>query len=170
MRIYIIIVIAILLTDVILADRNKVQRTDIFSMALGLVTVFFFYLNSQRILWHNNFKTYFLFGLVVFVAALTKELVTGFYFVSLFLAGLPIIFVLYFRGLVALFFKGYPDRSDKPTIVFASQYSGSAYYDGKEEGYKPTIKEKVFSLLLFMGFIFFIFGLLWLSKKFLNVM
>lgn len=161
-RIYAIVVIAILLTDVILTDRNR-DRTDIFSAALGIVTAFFFFMDSQRIVRYNNFRTYLFFGVAVFIAALTKQLMAGFYVVPLFLAGLPIIFILYFRGLLALFFKSYPD--DKPTIVFASQYSGSAYYDGKDEGYKPTMKEKVFSLLIFIGFIFFVFGLLWLSKN-----
>src|SRR4051812_39162126 len=93
--IYIIVVLAILLTDIILIHRNR-DRTDIFSAALGIVTAFLFFMNSQKIVSHNDFRTYLFFGLAVFLAALTKELVTGFYTVALILSGLPIIFILYF--------------------------------------------------------------------------
>ena len=169
LTIYFIVVIAVVVTDIVLVDGTRIQQTDIFSIALGLVTVFFFYMNSQRVLSHNQFMTLFLFGLAVFIASLTKQLMTILYFGSLFVAGLPVLFVAYFRGLVGLFFKGYPNIKKQPIIVFASPYSGSAYYDGKDDGYKPTMKEKVFSVLLYIGFVFFALGLLWFFKNILHV-
>jgi hypothetical protein len=163
LTIYFISILAVLLTEFCFNDKTKAQETDIVSTAFGFITVLFFYFNAQRLLYFNQFFKYGLLGLVVLVICFIKQLLTGLHALPLFLAGLPFIFILYYRGLTFIFYKDYSSQIQKPIIVFASQY-GSTSFDGKEEGYVPTMKEKIFSLLLFMGFIFFAFGLLMLTK------
>jgi len=54
--------------------------------------------------------------------------------------------------------------SKKPTIIFP-RTRGQAGFDGDNQGYKPTMKERIFSLLLFIGFWFFVLGLIWFLKN-----
>jgi len=162
LTIYIIFIFATKLTDIALFNKTKIQQTDYASTIIGFVTFILFYFNSQRLLNENHFFKFGLFGLFVFIICLTKQFMTSIQILPLFMATVPFIFVIYFRVLTYLFYKDYPNK--KPVIVFASQYS-SASYDGKDKGYIPTMKEKTFSLLLFMGFMFFAFGLILLLKS-----
>ncbi len=161
--IYALIVLASIFGEFMTYDKTQTSHTDYFSATIGLVGYFGIFMHSQKIINDNSFKQFAFVGLAIFVVSIVKQTLTGYNLWTLFAAGLPLLFVGYFRVLTSLFYKGYPN-SKKPTVIFASQ-SGRTYFDGKEEGYKPPMKERVFSLLLFMGFMAFAFGIIWSLKK-----
>ena len=79
---------------------------------------------------------------------------------------IPFVYILYFRSLVFIFFRNYPDciqNIDRPVIIYASKY-GRADYERRYVGHKPTIRERIFSLLLFLGFIWFIIGIVMIFR------
>jgi len=164
LSIYLIIVASTIFAEFMTNDKNQTHQTDYFSIAIGFVGYFGIFNHSQKIINDNSFQKFALVGLGIFVASIIKQTFTGYNFLPLFAAGLPLLFVGYFRVLTTLFYKGYPNSTAKPTVIFASKF-GQTYFDGKDEGYKPPMKERVFSLLLFMGFIFFAFVLLWFIKN-----
>jgi len=160
------IVFAAIFAEFMTYDKTKVYHPDTFSVAIGLVGLFGIFMHSQKIIDNNLFRQFAFVGLVILIASIIKQALTSYNQLPLFAAGLPLLFVGYFRVLTFLFYKGYPNSTKKPTVIFATQW-GQTYFDGKEEGYKPPMKERVFSLLLFMGFMFFAFGIIWLLKSIL---
>lgn len=164
LTIYSMIVVATIFAEFMTYEKNITHHTDYFSAAIGLVGYFGIFMHSQKIINDNSFRQFAIVGLGIFVASIIKQTLTGYNLLPLFAAGLPLLFVGYFRVLTSLFYKGYPNSTVKPTLIFATKL-GQTYFDGKDEGYKPPIKERVFSLLLFMGFMFFAFGLIWFIKN-----
>ena len=158
------IVVAAIFAEFMTYDKTKVYHPDTFSVAIGLVGYFGIFMHSQKIIADNSFRQFAIVGLAILVASIIKQALTGYSLLPLFAAGLPLLFVGYFRVLTSMFYKGYPNSTIKPTVIFATKL-GQTYFDGKDEGYKPPMKERVFSLLLFMGFMFFAFGLIWFIKN-----
>jgi predicted membrane channel-forming protein YqfA (hemolysin III family) len=158
------IVAATIFAEFITYDKNQTHHTDYFSATIGLVGYFGIFMHSQKIIDDNSFRQFAFVGLAILVASIIKQALTGYSLLPLFSAGLPLLFVGYFRVLTSLFYKGYPNSTTMPTVIFATKL-GQTYFDGKDEGYKPPMKERVFSLLLFMGFMFYAFGLLWFIKN-----
>ncbi len=159
-----VIVLAATFAECMNYDFNKAQHNDLFSAAIGLVGWFGMFFHSQRIIDNNLFKRFAIVGLAIFCISVLKQYLTFFSLLSLFAAGLPLLFVGFFRVLTFLFFQDYPIISRTPTIVFSSKH-GMARVEGIDEGYKPTMKERVFSLLLFMGFMAFAFCIILLLKN-----
>lgn len=155
--VYSIIILAAIFTE-LMAFINEGQRdNDFFSVAIGLVGYFGLFMHSQQIINKNQFKTFGLVGLAIFLASIFKQSLTSYHQLPLLTAGLPFLYMVYFRIMTALFYKDYPKT--KPTIVIATK-TGTTYYEGKGKGYKPTMKDRIFSLLLFMGSIGTAFGLI----------
>ncbi len=156
------IVLAAIFAEFMTYDNTQVYHPDPFSVVIGLIGYFGIFMHSQKIINNNTFRQFAFVGLAIFIASIIKQALTGYNQLPLFAAGLPLLFVGYFRVLTALFYKGYPNTTTKPTIIFATQF-GKTYFDGKDEEYKPPMKETFFSLLL-LGFIFFAFGLILLLR------
>jgi len=167
LTIYGIIILAVIFGEFMTFDKAQIYHQDIFSLAMGFVGYFGIFMHSQKIIDDNSFKQFAIVGLLILIVCIVKQTLTGFNQLPIFVAGLPLLYVGYFRVLTSLFFSNYPDITKKPTIIFASTH-GQAYFDGKEDGYKPPMKERFFSLLLFIGFMFFAFGLIWLLKNILS--
>lgn len=164
LTIYSMIVTATIFAEFITYDINQTLHNDYFSAAICLVGYFGIFMHAQKIINDNSFQQFAIVGLGIFIASIFKQILTGYNLLSLFAAGLPLLFVGYFRALTSLFYYGYPNSTAKPTVIFATKL-GQTYFNGKNEGYKPPMKERAFSILLFMGFIFFAFGLIWFIKN-----
>jgi hypothetical protein len=164
LTIYVMIVLAVIFAEFMTYGKTNVHHLDIFSLAIGFVGYFGIFMYSQKIIDNNSFRQFVFIALAILVVSIIKQALTNYNQLPLFVAALPLLFVGYFRVLTSLFYKDYPNATNKPTVIFATK-SGQTYFDGKEEGYNPPMKERVFSLLLFMGFMFFAFGLIWVLKK-----
>jgi hypothetical protein len=162
--IYSIIVVATIFAEYMTYDKNQTHHIDYFSVAIGLVGFYGLITHSQKIINDNLFLYFSIVGLGIFIASIIKQTFTGYNFLPLFAAGLPLLFVCYFRALTSMFYQGYPNSTVKPTLIFTSKF-GQTYFDGKDKGYKPSMKERTFSFLLFTGFMFFALGLIWLLKN-----
>ena len=160
--IYSIIFIAIVSTEIFVYKKEMEEHVDLFSIAIGVVGWFGMFMSSQTIIRKNLFRQFTYLGIALFVICIIKQLIVGYVLFSLLASLLPLIFIGYFRLLTELFFKGYPNTTERPIIIFGGKTG--AYFEGDTDGYIPTMKEKVFGLLLFMGFMGFIFGLTLLLK------
>lgn len=160
--IYSIIFIAIVCTEIFLYKKEMEERVDLFSIALGVVGWFGMYMSSQTIIRKNLFRQFTYLSIALFVLCIIKQLIVGYVLFSLLASLLPLIFIGYFRLLIELFFKGYPNITERPIIIFGSKTG--THFEGDNNGYIPTMKEKTFGLLLFMGFMGFIFCLTLLLK------
>lgn len=167
LTIYTVIILSIIFAEFMTYDETKIQHPDIFSLAMGFVGYFGILMLSQKIIDNNSFKQFAIVGLVILFVCIIKQTLISYNRLHLFAAGLPLFYIGYFRVLTSLFYKNYPEITKKPTIIFASKF-GQADFEGKEDGYKPPMKERVFSLLLIMGFMFLAFGLIWFLKNVLS--
>jgi hypothetical protein len=162
LTVYLIIILAATFTEV-MAFINEGQRdNDFFSIAIGLVGYFGLFMHSQQIINKNDFKKFGLVGLAIFAASIIKQSLTGYHQLPLLTAGLPALYIVYFKLMTLLFYRDFPKT--KPVIVYASK-TGTSSYQGDDQGYKPTMKEKLFSLLLFFGFLGTAFGLILIIKE-----
>ncbi len=158
--VYLIIIFGFIFAG-IKTDGDITIKTDIISAGFGIVTWQLFYFLSQEILDNNLFSKFCLFALFCLIVRLFCNVVLdipNFDMLALFYISIPLLYIFYYRILIFFFFKDY-SIENKITIVFFSKY-GSQSYDGSEIGYKPSSKEKIFSLLLFLGFMFLVFGLI----------
>ncbi len=160
-----IIIFAVLFVEIIAYFRTKTFESDLFSPAVGLTIWFCFYINSQRIIDNNLFKKIITISIAIIFICFLKQALTEYNYTHLTIAGIPLIFSIYFRLLVSLFYKNYPKLVQIPVIIFATQFGNTDFKD-KDEGYKPTMKERVFSLMLFIGFIFLCLGFVIVLKRF----
>lgn len=133
---------------------------DYFSPTLGLMSWLFIYLASQDVINMKSFKEVALISILIVVICFFKQALTQFNYFTLAISAFPLLFVVYLRGILFLFYNKY--ATQKPVIVFYS--SSSVDYEGKEEGYKLTVKDKIFSVLLILGFMFLGVGVLTLFK------
>jgi hypothetical protein len=76
----------------------------------------------------------------------------------LFFSAVPLIYILYFRLVLGLFFKDYAESYKKPVVVFSSK--SGLDYENKENGYVPSRTEKIFSITLVLGFFALIGGII----------
>ena len=163
----IIIVLAAALAEIITYNKTQSFHTDIFSTVIGLVGYFDTFLYSQRIIDNNLFRQFAFIGLAILMCCIFKQVLTSYDQLPLFASALPLLFIGYFRLLTYFFYKHYPDLAKKPTIIFATRFV-KADFKGRDYGYKPTMKEKIFSLLLSLGFMAFAFGLSMFIKNILH--
>jgi hypothetical protein len=164
LTIYSIIVLSIIFAELLSYFKSKVYDIDYYSSAIGFVAWFGFFFHSQKIINKNQFKKFAFIGLLIFMLSIIKQLLTSYHKFPLMIAGFPLLYIGYFRLLTFLFHKEYPKSEKKLIIVYASKF-GTAEYEGKERNYIPSMKEKLFSLLLFMGFMGFAFGIAMLLKN-----
>lgn len=135
---------------------NKFEY-DYFSPTLGLITWFFLYFGSQDIVNKNFFIEVFLISISVIIISFFKQALTLFNYFTLSISALPLLFVIYFRGILFLFYNNY--TTQKPVIVFLSRSRGIEY-EGQDMGYKLSAKDVIFSIVMFMGFMNLCFGIL----------
>lgn len=139
---------------------NKFEY-DYFSPTLALVTWSFLYFGSQDIVNKNSFKEIFLISISVIIICFFKQALTEFNYFTLAVSAVPLLFVIYFRGILSLFYKCF--NSQKPIIVFLSRPKGIEY-EGQDKGYKLTVKDVIFSIGIFMGFMNLCFFILFYFK------
>ena len=161
--IYLIVIFGIVFAAV-MTDCNVAVKIDMISAGFGIVTWLLFYFLSQEIIDNKLFSISITYALLCFIPLLFINiimLITNFSMIAFFSSLVPLVYIFYFRILIYLFFKDY-STENKITIVFATKY-GNQYYNGKEIGYKPSWKERIFSLLLFFGFMVLILCLIMLT-------
>jgi hypothetical protein len=155
--VFAIVISAAFFTDIFTFYKFKVNQSDYFSVVIGFVGSFGFYLNAQNIINNDSFLKFAFVGLGIFIASVIKQSFTNYDQYYLAVATLPLLFIGYFRLMLYFFYKDYPKNSSKPIVIFGTSL-GQTNFNQKDKGYKPSMKEKLFSLLLFMGFIFFVLG------------
>ncbi|MEO6175393.1 MAG: hypothetical protein ABIP27_09620 [Flavobacterium circumlabens] len=128
-----------------------------FSVFIGLGLSIAFYVNSQQILNKNQFTQFAIVSLITLLFSLILLILTSGNVLGFIISGYPLLYIIYFRLLLFLFFKDFTDCYKKPTILFASR--GKWTNENSEYGYVPSKKEILFSNLLFFGSFAFAGGL-----------
>lgn len=164
--IFLMILISAAFSDFMTYNENS-HENGFFSLIVGCSGWLGLFFYSQQVINKNQFLQMLFLGIGIFIVCQIEQkiLYKKLSNVSIFTSIIPFAYVLYLRLLIFLFFKDYPEsiRSEKrPVIIYASKY-GRADYERRYLGHKPTMKEKVFSLLLFIGFIWLI---IWWSFTF----
>ena len=160
LSIYLIIILGITFAA-IKTEGDVTIKINMVSAGFGIVTWQFYYFLSQEILENKLFLKFGVFGLLCIIVRLFCNVVLdipNFDMLAHFYISIPLLYIFYYRILIFFFFKDY-SIENKITIVFFSKY-GNQYYDGKEIGYKPSSREKTFSILLFLGFMLLVFGVI----------
>jgi len=129
---------------------------DYFSPTIGLASLFFLHVGSQDVVNRKSFKEITLISISILLICFFKQALTQFNYFTLAVSAFPLLFVVYFRGILFLFYNKY--ATQKPVIVFYSRQGND--YEGKDQGYKLTVKDKIFSVLLIMGFMYLCIGIL----------
>lgn len=131
-----------------------------FSVFIGLGLSIAFYVNSQQILNKNQFTQFAIVSLITLLFSLVLLILTNGNLLGFIISGYPLLYIIYFRLLLFLFFKDFTYSYKKPTILFASR--GKWNNENSEYGYVPSKKEILFSNLLFFGSFAFAGGLAFL--------
>ncbi|WP_432671741.1 hypothetical protein [Flavobacterium sp. SM2513] len=134
----------------------KQSEYDYFSPTLGLVSWFCIYMASQDCINKKSFKEITLIGILIVIICFFKQSLTQFNYFTLAISAVSLLFAAYFRLILFLFYNNYARQ--KPVVMFFSR--SSVDYEGKDKGYKPTVKDKIFSVLLIFGFIYLCVGVL----------
>lgn len=151
--IYIVIIVFVYLLALLSSYRSSFFDFNRFSYCTGLGLAIVFYGNSQKIINKNQFKQFAVLGLLMLIFSTTLSIVTKGSFLGLIFTAYPLLYIIYFRLLIFLFYKDFANTYKKPTILFASRIKWTS--DNGDYGYKPSKKEMIFSKLLFFGsFIF----------------
>ena len=167
-----LIIFAMVLISAAFSDfmthKSDNSENGFFSIVVGGAGWLGLFFYSQQIINKNQFVLMLLISLGVFVVCQIEQVIffKNFSRVSIIASMIPFVYILYFRSLVFIFFRNYPDciqNIDRPVIIYASKY-GRADYERRYVGHKPTIKERIFSLLLFLGFIWFIIGIVMIFR------
>ena len=121
----------------------------------GFVLWIIYYVQSQVIIDKNVFLKYSLIALTLIALGFIKLLFTTFSTSALLGVSFPLIYLGILRLLIWTYFPSYPE-SEKPILIYYSK--GGRSWDGQEEGYRPTQKEKRFSIwtMLFTWALFMI--------------
>lgn len=163
--IFLIIAVSAILAAIIAGTVSDVVNQ--FAYLSGLIgwTVFYYYF-SQSMIDKNLFGRYFLIGFIILITNALLQFFTSLNWFNLFITATPLLYVCYLKTLLNIFYRNYHDIAKKPVIIYGSRF-GKAYYKGDNVGYKPTMKEKVFSMSLFFGFGLIIFGCMLAIKRLL---
>lgn len=163
-----LIIILIIATSAILAAMiagNIIDVANQFAYLSGIIGyIVYYYFLSQTIIDKNSNSLYFFIGFLILLINIIIQSFTSFIWVNLFISAVPLLYVLYLKILLNIFYRDYQNIPKKPIIVYGSKF-GKAYFKGDTEGYKPTMKEKLFSVTLFFGFILIFFGIIFTIKN-----
>jgi hypothetical protein len=163
--IFLIIAVSAILAAIIAGTVSDVVNQ--FAYLSGIIGWIVFYsFSSQSMIDKNLFSRYFLIGFIILITNALLQFFTTLDWFNLFIAATPLLYICYFKILLNIFYKNYQNFIRKPVIVYGSRF-GKAYYKGDNVGYKPTMKEKVFSMSLFFGFGLIIFGCMLAIKRLL---
>ena len=149
-----LIILSTIFTEIMTFNPNK--NDDLFSFAVGLTLYFFFYLNSQKIIDNNQYGRFILGGLILVIISFLKQKITGTNYISLYISGIPLLYMIFLKVTIQLLYRQNDTLklNEKPIIIYSSKI-GIAYYKGSRNGRKPTLKDKVFSILMSIGFMFY---------------
>ena len=164
LKLLVIIVCGLLLTEIITWNPYRFYYKNYYSWILGFGSWIIFYLYPQRIVDQNLFKRFTIIGLSIFIVSWLKQALTTYDVAAMFISLIPLIYINLFRLLILIFFSKYKNINKFPTIITCSRYN--IYWRGKERGYRPTVKEKLLSFLTLYGTIAIIFaGIIFIGKN-----
>ena len=162
-----LIIFAMVLISAAFSDfmthKSDNSENGFFSIVVGGAGWLGLFFYSQQIINKNQFILASIVSLGIFTVCQIEHIIffSKLSSISILASIIPFIYILYFRSLVFIFFRNYPDciqNIDRPIIIYASKY-GRVDYERRYPGHKPTMKERVFSLLLFLGFVWLIIGI-----------
>jgi hypothetical protein len=152
--IYVLILVFIYLLALILFFKNSFFDFSMFSYWIGVGSWMVFYMNSQQIIDKNQFKQFTILSLLILILSALLLIVTKSSFLNFLMTGFPFFYIVYFRLLLFLFYKGFINTYKKPIILFASK-GGNWKPENPTHAYNISKKEIIFSDLLFFGPILF---------------
>jgi hypothetical protein len=167
-----LIIFAMVLISATFSDfmthKNDNSENGFFLIVVGGAGWLGLFFYSQQIINKNQFVLALLVSLCIFIVCQIEHIIFFFKFssISIIASIIPLAYILYFRLLIFIFFRNYPNciqNIDRPVIIYASKY-GIIDYERRYLGHKPTMKERIFSLLLFLGFIWLILGIIMISR------
>jgi len=88
---------------------------------MGLGSWKIFYSNSQDIVYYNQFFQYIIVALLIVLFSTILLIETKNDFFDYIFTGFPLLYIIYFRLLLFLFFKDFATSYTKPTILFAKR-------------------------------------------------
>ena len=147
--IYTTIIVFIYLLALLSFYKSPFFNFNKFSSFIGIGFSIVFYVNSQKIINKNQFNQFIILGLIILFLSSVLSILTNSNLLGFIITAYPLLYVIYFRLLIFLFFKDFADFYKKPTILFASR--GKWTNENDEYGYIPSKKEIIFSNLLFFG-------------------
>lgn len=156
-RIYIVSIAFIYILAFLSFYKSSFFNYNKFSIFMGLGLSIAFYVRSQQIINKNQFNQFTILSLIVLLFSLVLLILTKGNLQGFIISGYPILYIIYFRLLMFLFFKDFINSYKKPTILFASR--GRWTNENIEHGYVPSKKEIIFSNILFFGSFAFAVGL-----------
>lgn len=145
--IFFIITIGVL---IVTTSKQEFYNESVSGFIIGGIGWLLNWLLSQRIIDKNLFRNFLFINLSIFLIVFVKQFITKFDTVNLAISFSPIVylFVLKFGSLIIS--KNYKNNNQLIILYF---YRTGVDWKGKENGYKPIIIEKIFSLILQIYFV-----------------
>ncbi|MBW1657932.1 hypothetical protein [Flavobacterium quisquiliarum] len=148
--IYLVVLVLVYLFALLLFYINPLFDFGLFGFFVAVGSWSLFYTVSQDIINQNLFAQFFSLSFIIILFSGILILLTESSFYNFIITGYPLLYILFFRLLLLLFYKDFATTYTKPTILFASRYSKWTH-ENADRSYIVTKKELLFSNLLFFG-------------------
>lgn len=158
--IYTLVIFFIYLLALLSFYKSSFFNFNKFSCCIGIGLSIVFYVNSQQIINKNRFKQFAILSSLLILFSAVLALLTNGNLLGLILTTYPLLYIIYFRVLIFLFYKDFANSYKKPTILFASK--GKWTTENIEYGDVLSKNEIIFSNLLFFGSFAFAVGLVFI--------
>lgn len=147
--IYLMVLVLVYLVALLLFYINPLFDFGLFSFFVAVSSWSLFYTVSQNIINLNQFAQFFLLSIIIILFSGILIIIAESSFYNFIITGYPLLYMLYFRLLLFLFYKNFTTSYKKPTILFASR--AKWFHENPDRSYIVTKKELIFSNLLFFG-------------------
>ncbi|OAB29811.1 hypothetical protein SAMN05444395_107184 [Flavobacterium fryxellicola] len=147
--IYTVVIFFIYLLALLSFYKSSFFNFNKFSCCIGVGLSIVFYVNSQQIINQNQFKQFFILSSLLILFSAVLAILTNGNLLGFILTIYPLLYIIYFRVLIFLFYKDFPKYYKRPTILFASKSKWTT--ENNECGDVLSKNEIMFSNLLFFG-------------------
>lgn len=147
--IYTLVIFFIYLLALLSFYKSSFFNFNKFSCCIGVGLSIVFYVNSQKIINKNQFKQFAVLSSLLIIFSAVLAILTNGNLLGFIITTYPLLYIIYFRVLIFLFYKDFANSYQKPTILFASKSKWTT--ENNEYGDVLSKNEIIFSNLLFFG-------------------
>ena len=142
--------------DIVNWDSNFFYQNNYHNYFVGLIMWLVFFLRDQIIIDKNLFAKYGLISFGTFLILLVKQFLTTLSYPAIMASLFPLFYIIMLRLIIFAFFPTYrPDINTTPVIV--SYTKTGVYWKGQDSGYKPSKRERIFSVLVIVTSMIYMF-------------